>query len=51
MKANTNDEKVAEKMIDMLQKAGYTPDGMIRVIRMARRQHMQMKLNSPELKN
>lgn len=51
MKVNTNDKKVAGKMIDILQKAGYTPDEMTRVIRMARRQHMQMKLNSAELKN
>lgn len=51
MKADIHTEHVAQKMIKLLQDAGYTPDEMIKVIRMARRKHLEIKLNSPVLKN
>lgn len=51
MKADIHNEQVAHKMIKILQDAGYTPDQMIKVICLARRKHLQMKLNSQVLKN
>lgn len=43
-KTMNKDEKVAKKMIKIMQNAGLTPDEMLDVIKLAREKYQQMKI-------
>ncbi|GEM_PF-3957145 len=44
MKPTTKDKQLANRMINMLQKAGFTPDQMIEVLQASRKRYLQMQL-------
>ena len=51
MIVSKQDKQIAAKIVQMLLDAGYDYDGMIQVIKLARRQFLYMKLQETSQKN